>query len=126
MKRFLRLWPAVIGWSGLAIYVSWNVYWLCHGRLAPSLLRSLAGIPAPTTGGTRAIRCLLKGNWQESLRYNAFAIPIAILLLASVAVLAWRLIQGKPFLLPNSWFAIWAVVLIFAWICKLCGDPQYW
>jgi hypothetical protein len=126
VKRFLRLWPAVAGWSGLAIYISWNAYWLCNGRLAPSLLRSLAGIPAPTTGGTRAIRCLLCGDWRESLRYNALAVPIAILLLATVAALVLRFVRHKPLLLPNSWFALWAIVLIFAWICKLCGDPLYW
>jgi len=126
VKRVLRLWPAVVGWLGLAVYLSWNLYWLCHGRLAPSLLRSLTGIPAPTTGGTRAIRCLFNGAWQESLRFNAFAVPIAVLFLATIAALLWRIVRRKPLLLPNSWFALWAVVLIVAWICKLFGDPQYW
>jgi hypothetical protein len=75
IRKFLRV-AAVV--SFLA-YCLWNVYWLAQGQIPPSIFRSATGLPAPTTGGTRAVIALCRGEALESLRYNAMAIPILLL-----------------------------------------------
>src|SRR5207253_2663933 len=109
-----------------AIYVSWNVYWLAHGRLAPSLLKAATGIPAPTTGGMRALRALSRGDWQTSLRANPLAVPITILFVASLAVVSVQLLRGRRPRLGNRWLAVWLGLLAVAWVAKFFGDPHYW
>jgi hypothetical protein len=69
---------------------------------------------------------LLAGDWAESLRANALAIPILALFAASLICLAWQGAHGRRLALPRWAGWTWAIVLLLAWILKLCGDPQYW
>ncbi len=39
----------------LPVYICWNLFFLAHGRTAPSLLLALTGRPSPTTGMTRSL-----------------------------------------------------------------------
>jgi hypothetical protein len=126
MKRLLCRWRALLGWTILVGYIGWNAYWWCRGRLAPSILRALTGIPAPTTGGTRALRALAQGDWDESLRCNPFALPIAILFVLSAAIPVSQLFRGRKPQLSRPWLFAWAVLLAAAWVAKLLGDPAYW
>ncbi|MFL5342525.1 MAG: DUF2752 domain-containing protein [Gemmataceae bacterium] len=119
-------WRAVLGWTALVVYLSWNVYWFAHGRLAPSILKAATGIPAPTTGGMRAMEALAAGDWRTSLRANPFAVPIGGLFIASLAVLAVQLLRGRRPKLANGWLVAWLGLLAVAWIAKLLGDRQYW
>jgi hypothetical protein len=109
-----------------AVYVAWNVYWLSHATVPPSLLKALTGLPAPTTGGTRSVRHILAGNWGESLRYNAMTLPIGLLLVTSLACLGWQGLRGRRLSLPTWMVWSWAAVLSIAWALKLCSDPRYW
>jgi hypothetical protein len=126
MKRLVSRWRAILGWTALFGYVSWNLYWLAHGRLAPSILSATTGIPAPTTGGTRAFRALAHGDWRESLRCNPFAVPIVILFVLTLSVLAARVLRTGKWLISNRWFYVWAALLLIAWLTKLLGNPTYW
>jgi hypothetical protein len=103
----------------IVVYTGWNGYWLAQGRLAPSLLLSATGVPAPTTGGTSAIVALAQGNLVESVRCNAMAVPMALLFIGSLGILAARALQRKSLHLPVRLGWAWAAVLLIAWIVKL-------
>ncbi len=57
------------------VWCGWNLFWLSRGQPPSALFRALTGLPAPTTGGTRAGKALLAGDWRESLRWNPLAVP---------------------------------------------------
>lgn len=111
---------------GLAAYCAWWTYWLVQGRLPPAPLKAVTGLPAPTTGCTRSLTCLLHGDVGAALRWNLFAVPIAALFALSLGWLAVRSLRRRPLLLPTSFLYVWAVLLLVAWGTKLLGDPRYW
>jgi hypothetical protein len=113
--------------AGLAlIYFGWNLYWLVQLRLAPSLFQALTGLPCPTTGCTRSMLALLRGELSESLRYNALTVPICLLLAATCSQLLGQGLARKRLAL-SSWLVwVWAVILPLAWLLKLAGNPAYW
>ncbi len=108
------------------VYAIWNAFWIWNATVPPSLLLALTGLPAPTTGGTRSVKALLAGNWAESLRSNSMTIPIASLLAASLICLVWQGMRGRRLSLPRWMAWSWGIVLMLAWILKLCGGAQYW
>jgi hypothetical protein len=126
MARSFRLFLRYFGGVAFAGYCVWNVYWLVQARIPPSIFLVVTGWPAPTTGGTRAIVRLCHGDWQESLRYNAMALPLIFLLLLSLAWLGGQALARKRLNLPLALFWAWVVVLGVAWVLKLTGDPMYW
>ncbi|HEY1858780.1 MAG TPA: DUF2752 domain-containing protein, partial [Gemmataceae bacterium] len=107
-------------------YGLWNLYWLAQGCIPPSIFLKVTGWPCPTTGGTRAIIQLCHGVWHESLRYNAMAIPIIVLLALSLGWLARQAVAKTNLNLPLGIFWSWVIVLGVAWVLKLTGDPLYW
>ena len=126
LKGLLRLLLRTTAAALAVVYVGWNAYWLAQAQIPPSLFKSLTGLPAPTTGGTRSLRQLLAGHWLESLRYNAMTVPICGLLVLTGGWLAGRGLRRRPPVLPN-WIAwSWLLVLATAWLLKLTGDPRYW
>ncbi|MGC4006630.1 MAG: DUF2752 domain-containing protein [Pirellulales bacterium] len=124
-RWFLRFLVATA--SALSVvYVIWNIYWLTQRRLAPSLFSALTGLPCPTTGGTRSLRCLLAGEWAEACRYNLFTLPIIGLLAYSIAAVVYRGVMRRSTLFGDRLLYAWMGMLAIAWIAKLCGDPAYW
>lgn len=102
----------------LAVYLLWQVIWLVEGRLPPSLYWGLTGWPSPTTGGVRAICCLVEGEWLQSLRYNPFAVPLTVLFLATLLAVFHSLLRdGRP-RLSTVWLRAWWVCLALAWIVQ--------
>jgi hypothetical protein len=122
-SRFWRSRRAVatgVGLGLLAIYGVWNVAWLCQGRIPPSLLTGLTGLPAPTTGGTRSMVTLANGDVLGSLYYNPLALPI-------VGLLALTLFQVGRRGRVAPWVGRgWIVVLMVAWVVKLLSPPATW
>lgn len=108
-----------IGIGAFCLYVVWNVYWLAHRAIPPSILLAVAGIPAPTTGCTRAAVALWHGDLRLSLFWNAFLIPIVLLLLASGTSLAKAFVRKNRLILPAAIARLWLAVLASAWITKL-------
>ena len=108
------------------VYVAWNIYHLTGGRLPPSLMKGIFGLPAPTTGGTRSIRCLLRGDFAESLHWNAMALPILAVFFVSVGILLLQLLRRRPLRLPSFMNWSWFIVLVTAWVLKLTGSPAWW
>jgi len=115
-----------IGYGCLAGYVGWNAWWLIQGRLAPSILLETVHLPAPTTGLTRSLVSLSRGEIGVSFLWNPFAVPIMGLLFASAGSLGVKFIRGKPLLL-EGWLARgWLIVLAAAWVVKLATGPAWW
>jgi hypothetical protein len=126
LRSALRLLLRVTAILGFLVYCVWNVYWLSHAKIPPSIFLSVTGLPAPTTGGARAVMHLYRGEVRESLRYNAMAIPILLLFAATLGWLARQTATRQRVLLPFGFFWAWAIVLSIAWVLKLTGDPMYW
>ena len=109
-----------------AAYVCWNLAWLAAGKIPPSALRQLFGIPCPTTGCTRSVASLLHGKLIASLLWNAFTVPILILFGISLLILLREALRKKELALPKWMGTAWCGVLLMAWISKFVLGKAYW
>ena len=103
----------------MSVYAAWQVYWLSMGQLPPALFLAVTGLPAPTTGGTRSLGCLLRGDWLGSLHHNAMTIPITLM---AIGCAVWVMAQAyylRQVRLPRGIGLAWAVLLTLAWSIKL-------
>jgi hypothetical protein len=125
-QRVVHFALRVMAVSLFAVYVAWNVWFLSRGRIPRSLMKGIFGLPAPTTGGTRSVECLLAGDLPGSLLWNAMTLPILALLLVSVAILFLRLVRRRPLRFPRWMSFAWLIVLTVAWVLKLAGSSAYW
>jgi hypothetical protein len=107
-------------------YVCWNLAWLGSGRIPPSALRQLLGIPCPTTGCTRSLAALVHGQLIASLLWNPFTIPILILLGISLQILLLAGLRKKELVLPKWMGIAWCCILQMAWISKFVLGRAYW
>ena len=121
-RRFLRRSAGCL----LVLYLLWNALWWWRGELAPSILLAVTGIPAPTTGMTRALRLLLAGNVMESLAWNALAVPLLLLFMFSAAWLLGQVLARRRMMLPEWAVRAWIGLLLAAWALKFTGGPAYW
>ena len=110
----------------LFVYIGWNAFWLSQQVIPPSLFTALTGLPCPTTGATRACRCLIKGDVRESLRFNAMAIPLVAMFLATAVTVVYRVRRRRTVSLPGWFVPAWLGLLSLAWILKLSSSPSYW
>ena len=108
------------------VYCLWNVYWLSQWRLPPSLFQSTTGLPCPTTGCTRGLQCLLHGDWEGSLHWNAMTVPIVVLFAATIGCVVHRLIVRQRVQISRHFLYAWGAILAAAWVGKLMGSPSYW
>ena len=110
----------------MVVYVGWNAFWLCQQRIPPSLFTGLTGLPCPTTGGTRACRCLVEGKLTESLRLNAMAVPLLAMFLATVGMATYRYIKLGAATL--AWWIVpwWLGLLAVAWVLNLLRWSGCW
>ena len=111
----LRLLAAAVS----CVYGGWQLFWLTQGRIPPALFLALTGLPAPTTGGTRAMLHLAHGEWRASLIANPMAVPITVLFGLSVGWLLYRGLRQRRWSLPAGCLLAWLSVLGVAWAIKL-------
>ncbi len=134
MRHEIRLTPLTSGLSSVplwarvsfAAYLAWNILWLASGRIPPSVLRALLGIPCPTTGCTRSLLSLLHGDISASLLWNPFTIPFLILLTLSLQMLSLVALRKKELVLPKWMATAWFAVLLVAWLSKFLLGRAYW
>ncbi len=119
----LLRWVAVAAAIG---YVAWNAWWLAQRQIPPAMFYGLTGLPAPTTGGMRAMWALANGQWMLSLRYNAIAVPMAVLLGYCILYPGVLMARRQRPSLPRWVVWAWIVLLAAAWPLKLFGDRAYW
>ncbi len=80
----------------------------------------------PTTGCTRPAASLLQRDFHASLFWNAFLVPIALLLVVSGVSLAISLVKRRRLVLPGVVARLWLAVLGGAWITKLLQGRGTW
>jgi hypothetical protein len=90
------------------------------------LFLAITGLPAPTTGMTRALRALAAGRWRDSIACNALTLPILGLTVLSLGLVAVQALRRRSVMLPLLIARSWVVLLVVAWILKLAGPRQYW
>jgi Protein of unknown function (DUF2752) len=109
-----------------AAYVCWNLAWLASGKIPPSALREILGVPCPTTGCTRSLTALLHGNLIASLLWNPLTIPILMLFGISLQILFLAALRKKELVLPKWMGTAWCCILVMAWISKFILGRAYW
>ncbi|HUT61732.1 MAG TPA: DUF2752 domain-containing protein [Phycisphaerae bacterium] len=126
MRGAGRLLLRAVAVASAAGYCGWWGYWLSHGRLAPSPMLVVTGLPCPTTGLTRSLLSLMNGQWLASLCWHPLAVPIVALLAASLLWLARQLALRRRLVLPRAFGWLWAAVLLAGWAAKLLIGPAWW
>jgi hypothetical protein len=124
-QPLVRIWHSAlrcVAIGTVSVYGLWQVLWLGQGQLPPALFLAITGLPAPTTGGTHSVLCLLRGDWRGSLHHNAMAIPIAVLALGSVAWAVGQAFRRRRLHLPRGMGVAWVAVLALAWSIKLAQN----
>lgn len=120
------IWGSVIAVAGLMA-----AGWLMLGFPTPLCpLHSFTGIPCPTCGITRGLRCLLHGNLAAAFLFNPLGIALVFgttlyILYAAVVVIAKlpRLRCEPPSKVAGIFLRI-AVILVFAanWIYLIASE----
>jgi hypothetical protein len=112
--------------GAFALYLVWNAMWIAKGRIPPSILTALTGIPCQTTGGTRGVVALCRGEWHQAFLYNPLT-PVYLLLVAySAATLARQMLTGRRLSLQRSTAWMWLASLTVGWAAKFALGPKYW
>ncbi len=122
VQHLICIWHGMLRCCAIAMiatYGVWQVYWLSRGQLPPAILLAATGLPAPTTGGTRSLVCLIQGDLVGSLQHNAMTIPIIFMAFGSVAWVTGQAMRGNRARLPNRIGLAWFVLLLLAWSLKL-------
>lgn len=104
----------------VAFYLVWNVYHIARWRVPPSILTATTGFPSPTTGGTRSLQALMRGDLRGSLYYNPMTIPILGLTAFTICLAVRGGHAGKRL----SW--VWVGILLLAWVVKLLSPTSTW
>ena len=107
-------------------YLVWNAAWIASGQIPPSILRAIAGIPCPTTGGYRSLLALCRGEFVQSLLYNPLMLVYLLLFMYSIAVLLRQRIKRRRLVLSPVLAWIWCSSLLIGWAAKFALGRQYW
>ncbi|MEI8376290.1 MAG: DUF2752 domain-containing protein [Planctomycetota bacterium] len=126
MQDRLTTFFKLLGLGSLTGYISWNAYWLAHGRLAPSIWAYVTGLPCPSSGMTRSVEALVDGRFADFILYNTFTIPVVLLLMYSACQLfgSWK--KKRDIALPSFLGWLWLVTILGAWLSKFLVGRQYW
>ena len=116
---FGRFLLRTIAASVLIVYVGWNLYWISQATVPPSLFLAITGLPCPTTGGTRAMLLLAQGDWRGSLQVHPLAVPLALLLLATLGQWLRNLLVYRRSTVPSGYGVAWLILLSISWAIVL-------
>lgn len=122
MERGVRL----AALAAFAFYLLWNAAWIALGRIPPSILRALTGLPCPTTGGLRSLGALLRGEWLQAPLWNPFTLIYIALFGYSTAVLAGQMLRRQRLVLRPVAGWLWGAALALGWAAKFVLGPKYW
>lgn len=121
-KRIIRS----VALGAFILYLVWNVAWIAQGKIPPAILKAMAGIPSPTTGGVRSFLALCHGQFVQSFLYNPLMLVYLFLFSYSIAVLVYQLISRRRLAL-SPWIAwAWCLSLLLGWAAKFALGRQYW
>lgn len=119
MQDRLRLFSKALGLSALAGYLVWNAAWLARGEIPPSIFLYLTGWPCPTTGMTRSLLLLARGDVAGSLFQNPLTLGYLALLAVSLALVLRDAARRRPPALPPRLAWAWALALGAGWAVQI-------
>ena len=119
MQDRLRLFSKALGLSALAGYLAWNVVWVSHGKIPPSIFLYATGWPCPTTGMTRSLLLLARGDVPGSLFQNPLTLLYLALLTVSLALVLRDAVRRRPPALPPRLAWAWALALGTGWAVQI-------
>lgn len=114
---------ALIAFGG---YVLWNLLWLSRGYIPPSFFSYCTGLPCPTTGMTRSLLALGKGDLKNFFLYNPFTFIYLALMGTSLVILARQATARETLVLPSPMARSWALALSIGWLLKFAIGNEYW
>lgn len=76
-------------WLAISVWLGW------HPSAHPCPFQALLHFPSPTCGLTRSLLAFWRGDWQQSLAYHAFGIPLILLSLGLALHLGLELWLGR-------------------------------
>jgi hypothetical protein len=114
---------ALVAFGG---YVAWNATWILCGRIPPSIFTYFTGLPCPTTGMTRSIESLIRGDLRQFILFNPLTLIYLGLTATSAIMLAKRKIQDDQWALPSVMALIWFASLALGWLVKFAIGSKYW
>lgn len=85
-------------------------------------------IPCPGCGLTRSFKCLLKGDFIGSIKYNPLGILLSLLaIIYIIAIIFKKKSLVDKFLNKHKWiiFAIFLVLTIIVWIININNPLLY-
>jgi len=109
-----------------AFYLAWNGWWIAKGKLPPSILKAIVGLPCPTTGGYRSFLALCRGEFAQSFLFNPLMLVYVFLFFYSVWVLLRQLALRKRLALSPLIAWMWGASLAVGWVAKFALGPRYW
>jgi hypothetical protein len=115
-----------IALSAFAAYLAWNASWLFHGHVPPSILAYYSGLPCPTTGMTRSVISLWRGDIRNSLLFNPFTVVYLVLTGLSAYILLAQALRRRDVVLPKGFGWAWLIALGCGWVTKFALGHQYW
>jgi len=121
-KRIIR--PVALG--AFIFYLVWNIAWIVQGKIPPAILKAMAGIPSPTTGGVRSFIALCHGQFVQSFLYNPLMLVYLFLFCYSISVLLYQWINRKRLALSPLMAWAWCLSLLLGWVAKFVLGRQYW
>jgi hypothetical protein len=116
----------IVSITAFFFYLAWNAVWIAKGRIPPSILRAVIGLPCPTTGGYRSFLALWRGEFVQSFFFNPLMPVYVLLFLYSIAVLLRQLICRKRLALSPFMGWMWVGSLLLGWVAKFVLGRQYW
>ena len=124
--RWVRRSVKTIALIAFAGYVVWNAAWLLHGRIPPSIFFYCTGLPCPTTGMTRSMIALCRGNVRDFFLFNPFTLIYLALIGGSVLFVLQRYRRQQPIVLPSFMAWAWLAALGLGWLAKFAIGNRYW
>lgn len=115
-----------IAMAAFLVYLTWNIFWLAHRTIPPSILTALCGLPCPTTGGCRSILALMHGNFRQSILWNPLSLIYCGLIAYSGITMLRQACKGEKIHLSSTASRAWYAALLVGWAAKFAIGPRYW
>ena len=122
MRRVVR--PVALG--AFIFYLVWNAAWIAGGQIPPSIMKSILGLPCPTTGGYRSILAFCRGDFAQSFLFNPMTLAYILLFGYSITVLSRQKFKRERLVLRPLIVWMWCLSLGIGWAAKFALGKQYW
>lgn len=122
MRRVIR--PIALG--AFIFYLVWNAAWIAGRQIPPSIMKSILGLPCPTTGGYRSFIAFCDGNFAQSFLFNPMMLAYLLLFGYSISVLLRQIFKRERLVLSPFIAWLWFLSLGIGWAAKFALGKKYW